>query len=92
MTITAELKEREAAYKELYAIKITSEGYTLTEEESYFSDSCNPKGEWVSYTSEIKTYKTLNGAIKALRKLISCHFPAGYDIEEVVQAICKAAA
>jgi len=88
------METRTAAYKELYKISADGNGYTLENLASYYSDSCNPKGEMRSYWAPLKTYKTMNGAINGLRKILDCHFLEGYEhlVDEIVQVIVDRAA
>ena len=67
----------------------TDNGYSVQQMDSHYSDSYNSKGDWVEYWSELKEYKTLNGAIKGLVKYVDCHFPKDYDITENKNAIVR---
>ena len=82
-----ELKDRETYYTENMRIVKNGGLFTVQEKDSHYSDSTNPKGDWMEYWSEVKTYKTINGAKKGLVNRIKCHFPAGHNIDKIINAI-----
>ena len=82
-----ELKEREAYHIESKRIVKKDGLYSLQEMESFLSDSCNPQGEYVYYWKDVKAYKTLSGAKKGIVNLIKHHFPAGHDLEHIINSI-----
>ena len=69
------LKEREQKIKNNYMVKAQDGQYVIIQKDSYFSEALN---DYQYYWTLYKTYKTLKGAISALKKLVSQHFPANY--------------
>jgi len=82
-----ELLKREAYYSANSRIVKTEDGYEAQVTASYFTDSCNPKGEYKTYWDTLKVYKTFKGALNGLMKHIDCRFPKGYDISGIREAI-----
>jgi len=78
--------EREKQVLESLRIVKTDEGFSAQKLDSHYSDSCNPKGEWFEYWTELKSYKTFNSALKRVLKEASCHFPKGYDLSSLEAA------
>jgi len=81
------LKTRELETIKNYKIISANGQHTIMENESYFSDSMNPKGEWVDYFKEVKSYKNIKSAIAGLTKIISMRFPEGYDVDRIIKEI-----
>lgn len=70
----SELLKREIDFAGRYKVTASENGYTVLESDSHYSDSMNPKGEWLNYYTELKTYKALNSAKKRIEKELSYHF------------------
>ncbi|MSU03108.1 hypothetical protein [Tissierella pigra] len=73
--MTIDLKEREKTMKNHYKIEVADGKYIIMQKDFYFSEMSNENQE---YYTEYKTYKTLKGAIIAVKKAIIQHFPKDY--------------
>jgi len=69
------LKEREEEIKNSYMVKSQDGQYVIMQKDFYFSEVLN---DYQDYWTLYKPYKTLKGAISALKKLVDQHFPANY--------------
>jgi len=73
--MTINLKAREQEVKNSYMVKFQDGQYALIQKDFYFSEVLN---DYQDYWALYKPYKTMKGAISALKKLVNQHFPANY--------------
>jgi len=88
------LKRREAECSQMFrivpvytGITDTFEGFAVQRKESYISDSLVAAGSDEHFWNTEKEYKTMRAAKQRLKKVISCYFPKGYDVSEVLKEV-----
>lgn len=74
-----DLKAREQKIKNNYMVKAQDGQYVIMQKDSYFSEVLN---DYQDYWTLYKPYKTLKGAISALKKIVVQHFPANYFTQD----------
>lgn len=76
---TIGLESREQEIKNSYTVKAQDGQYVIMQKDFYFSEALNDyKDYWTLY----KPYKTLKGAISALKKIVVQHFPANHFTQD----------
>ncbi|ASN67512.1 hypothetical protein 10S2_4 [uncultured Caudovirales phage] len=72
---TTHFKAREQEIKNSYLVKPQDEQYVIMQKDFYFSEVLN---DYQEYWTLYRPYKTLKGAISALKKIVDQHFPEKY--------------
>ncbi len=73
------LKKREEEVKNSYRVKSQNGQYVIMRKDFYFSEVLS---DYQDYWTLYKPYKTLKGAISALKKIVAQHFPANHFTQD----------